>query len=65
MAMCPRILKLSKFSQDDGMAEMEIGAAGIAAQFYVERSIVPYGPLNFFGELFFRDYFLGAALNNI
>ena len=60
-----KILKLPEFAKDDGVAQMKIGAAGVATEFDTERFLGFDGPFNFSGEVVFRDDLLGASFDEV
>ncbi len=59
------VLKLTELTEDDRMAQVEVGSAGIAAKLNVEGLFRLEGVLDFSGELFFGDDLGDATPNHI
>ena len=58
-------LKLAELSQDNRMAQMEIGAARITAEFDVERFFCLDGLLNLPREIFFGNDLGRASFDEV
>jgi hypothetical protein len=59
------VLKLSEFTEDNGMAKMEVGATWVTPEFDVERCLCPDRVLYLSGELVFRNDLGNASPDHV